>query len=98
MTADRMPPNKCDLVVLQPPGDSVAQTGLARSRFERIVDHWPAAALVVALVVNVAWLIWLLWLVAQLIFWGGTLGAAHGRAATATLYPPAPSCRSGTSV
>ncbi len=68
MTAERMPPNKCDLVALQPTGDPVDQTGPAPSRLKRIVGQWPVAALIVGLVVNVAWVIWLLWLVVALIF------------------------------
>jgi hypothetical protein len=32
------------------------------------VDRWPAAALVFAALINIAWVMWLLWLVAGLIF------------------------------
>ena len=69
MTAKRTPQRKSDSVALELPanlGDD--QTRPAPSRNKRIVDYWPAAALIVGLVANIAWVLWLLWLAAELIF------------------------------
>jgi hypothetical protein len=69
MTAERMPPDKGDLVTLdvsaQPAQD---ETRPALSRVKPIVDRWPAVAIFAACALNLVWVIWLLWLLAGLIF------------------------------
>jgi hypothetical protein len=68
MTAERMPPNKCDLVALQPTGAPVEQTGPAPSRIKRIVDYWPVAGTIVGVIATLAWVMWLLRFAVALIF------------------------------
>jgi uncharacterized RDD family membrane protein YckC len=69
MAAERMPPHKSDLVALELPAEPVDnETRPAPSRLQRIADRWPAAAIMIACVLNLVWVIWLLWLLAGLIF------------------------------
>jgi uncharacterized RDD family membrane protein YckC len=69
MTAERMPPHKSDLVALELPAEPVdEEVRPVPSRLQRIADRWPAAAIIIACVLNLVWVIWLLWLLAGLIF------------------------------
>ncbi len=68
MTAERMPPNKCDLVALPPLEDPADATEPAPSRFERVVGHWPVAGIIVGVIASLAWAMLLLWFAVALIF------------------------------
>jgi hypothetical protein len=69
MTAERMPPDKGDLVTLDVSSQPVQDEARpALSRVKLIVDRWPAVAIIVACVLNLVWVIWLLWLIAKVVF------------------------------